>query len=328
MMDVSERLVEGYFIRTVENLIFEVKGIVHPSDRTIAYLRYVPDSKSESGFRKIYDLRERENYLKQYFPEYLWFSKPHGRVVQSVPHEKVDQILDPVEHLNMIRKKSDSISLATSRLIDLLKEYTKVRSSDIGVTGSQLIGIATETSDIDLIVLGESACIEFYNNLKYNFENIPEVKCYTGNLLKEHLSFRWGGLTKYHTILEKIERKKILQGIFREYQFFIRLVKRPKDITESFGQIVAENLGPREMQCVIIDDNESIFSPCRYRAKSEDLPDLKWIISYRGRFTEHVSKDDIVNTKGRLENVFDSSSNESYKQLVLGEDSSDYLIPE
>ena len=118
-----------------------------------------------------------------------------------------------------------------------------------------------------------------------------------------------------------------MQGIFREHQFFIRLVKRPLDITESFGQIVAENLGLREIQCVIIDDRESIFSPCRYRVESRDLPDLKWIISYRGRFTEHVSKGDVVNAKGRLENLSDTKLNKDYKQLVLGEDSTDYLIP-
>jgi len=327
MMEVSERLVEGYFIKTVDNLIFEVKGIVHPKDRTIAYLRYVPDIESDSGFRKIYDLHERENYLKQNFPEYLWFSKPHGRVVQAVSQEKVKQILDPVEYMNVIRENSDTLSVATSHLVDLLIEYTKVNSSDIGVTGSQLIGVAREISDIDLIVLGESACFDFYNNLKYNFENIPGVECYADDLLEKHLSFRWGGLIKYHDILGEIERKKILQGIFQGHQFFIRLVKRPQDITESFGQMISENLGFREIQCMIIDDKESIFSPCRYRVESKDLPDLKWIISFRGRFTEHVSKGDIVNTKGRVENVLDTSSNQIYKQLVLGEDSSDYLIP-
>ena len=84
--------------------------------------------------------------------------------------------------------------------------------------------------------------VEFYDNLKTNFEKIPGVECYTGNLMKEHLSFRWGGLSKYHYILEEIERKKILQGIFQDYQFFIRLVKRPEDITEKFGQIVVEEL--------------------------------------------------------------------------------------
>ena len=62
-----EKLVEGYFIKTLDNLIFEVKGVIHPNDRIIAYVRYVPNivsSDSVPRFQKIYDLYEREKYLK------------------------------------------------------------------------------------------------------------------------------------------------------------------------------------------------------------------------------------------------------------------------
>ena len=58
-----------------------------------------------------------------------------------------------------------------------------------------------------------------------------------------------------------------------------------------------------------------------------DLPKLKQLVSYRGRFTEQVSSGMSVRAKGRLENVLDSSTGENYQQLVLGENSSDYLIP-
>ncbi|MFX1578032.1 MAG: hypothetical protein ACFFBJ_00135, partial [Promethearchaeota archaeon] len=78
---MTTNLAEGYFIITTDGLIFEVKGIVHPRDRVIAYLRYVP---TPSGYQKVYDLNERENYLRTNYSSYLWFSEPHGRVVQSV----------------------------------------------------------------------------------------------------------------------------------------------------------------------------------------------------------------------------------------------------
>jgi predicted nucleotidyltransferase len=329
MIDVFEKLVEGYFLTTIEGLKFEVKGVVHPQDRTIAYVRYVPNTNlSESGFRKIYDLHERDKYLKSYYPEYLWFSESHGRVLQAVPHNKVDQILDPVEHMVQIRENSDALSISTKQLVDLLVEYTGVDKADIGVTGSQLVGEARETSDIDLVVFGESACNNFYKKLKRNFDVIPNLQRYTGNLLRKHLVFRWQELTEYHNILERIENRKCLQGIFGTHHFFIRLVKRPYDITEYFGQIVSENLGPREIQCMIVNDRESIFTPCTYRVESSNLPELKRIISYRGRFTEQVSQGDIVKAKGRLEHVSNLYSNETYQQLVLGENPSDYMIPQ
>ena len=330
MIEVLEKLVEGYFVTTLDNLIFEVKGVVHPTDRIIAYVRYVPNvisSESEPKFQKIYNLQEREKFLKEYFPEYLWYSETHDRILQSVPYEKVKQILDPVEHMVQIRESSSELSISTSKLVDLLLEYTGINRKDIGVTGSQLVGVARKSSDIDLIVFGESTCDEFYRKLKLDYDEIPSLERYSGDLLNEHLKFRWGDLVEHHDTLREIERGKNLQGIFENYHVFIRLVKRRQDIAESFGQIVSENSESREVQCMVIDDRGSIFTPCVYRVKSDDLPELKQIISFRGRFTEHVSKGDSVNANGRLEYVVDTGTGERYQQLVLGESSTDYMIP-
>jgi len=328
---VKEELVEGYFIITSDNLMFEVKGIVHPHDRVIAYVRYVPNiedsSSSDSVFRKIYNLREREEYLSNGFLEYLWFSKSHGRVLQAVPHKKIVQVLDPVEHMNQIRSEKSALSIATSNLIELLIDITGIDRLEIGVTGSQLVGVATEISDIDLVVYGKSTCRKFYNRLRKNFDKIPRLERYEGKLLDAHVLFRWGDLIEHHELLHRIESTKILQGVFESQQFFIRLVKRPQDVEEVFGQIVTENLGVREIHCSIIENRNSIFTPCTYQVESLDLPKLKQLVSYRGRFTEHVSSGVSVKVRGRLEKVIDNSTGENYQQLILGESSSDYLIP-
>ncbi|TFH11874.1 MAG: hypothetical protein E4H14_00015 [Candidatus Thorarchaeota archaeon] len=326
-----ENLVEGYFVKTLDNLIFEVKGVVHPIDRIIAYVRYVPDivsSESVLSFQKIYDLREREEYLKDNHSEYLWFSETHGRILQAVPHERVKQVLDPVEHMAQIRENSSALSIATSNLVDMLLEYTDIDRRNIGVTGSQLVGVARETSDIDLIVFGKAMCDKFYRRLRESYDEIPGIEQYQGELLNEHVTFRWGDLIMYQDALREIERKKILQGVFRTRHFFIRLVRSHQDIDERFGQIVSKSLGTIEVQCKITDDQDSIFTPCIYRVDSSDFPKLIQIASYRGRFTEHVSMGQIVNAKGRLESVIDTSTDEKYQQLILGENPSDYLIPQ
>ena len=330
MITVEEKLVEGYFVKTSDNLIFEVKGVVHPHDRIIAYVRYVPDldsPSSDSSFRKIYDLREREEYLSDGFLGYLWFSKTHGRVLQAVPHKKIVRVLNPIEHMNQIRNDKSALSIATSNLVELLLNHTRIDRMEIGITGSQLVGVATETSDIDLVVYGESTCRKFYNRLRKDFDKIPRLERYDGELLDAHVIFRWGDLTEHHELLHMIESRKILQGVFESHQFFIRLVKRPQDVGEIFGQIVTENLKTREIHCSVIEDRNSIFTPCTYQVESLDLPKLKQLVSYRGRFTEQVSSGISVRARGRLENVIDSSTGENYQQLILGESPSDYLIP-
>ncbi len=327
---MKEKLVEGYFVKTSDNLIFEVKGVVHPHDRIIAYVRYVPnlDSASlDSSFRKIYDLREREEYLSNGFLGYLWFSKTHGRVLQAVPHKKIVQVLNPIEHMDQIRNDKSALSIATTNLVELLLDNTGIDRTEIGITGSQLVGVATETSDIDLVVYGESTCRKFYKRLRNKFDNVPRLERYEGELLDAHVLFRWSDLTEQQELLHRIESAKILQGVFESHQFFIRLVKLPQDVERIFGQIITENLKTREVHCSVIEDRNSIFTPCTYQVESLDFPKLKQLVSYRGRFTEQVSSGMSVRARGRLENVIDSSTGENYQQLVLGENPSDYLIP-
>jgi predicted nucleotidyltransferase len=230
--------------------------------------------------------------------------------------------------MEKIHNDSSDLSVSTSKLVNLLLEYTGVDKRDIGVTGSQLVGVAQKTSDIDLIVFGESACDKFYGKLVDNFDKIPGLERYSGDLLDEHLGFRWGNLVEYHNVLWGIERRKTLQGVFEDHQFFIRLVKRHQDVPQSFGQIVSEDSESKEIQCLVTDDKESIFTPCVYKVESLEYPALNQIISFRGRFTEHVSKGNSVKAKGRLERVIDTSTNEKFQQLVLGESSTDYMIPE
>jgi predicted nucleotidyltransferase len=328
MIDVSTKLVEGYFVRTVDDLIFEVKGVVHPSDRVIAYVRYVPEFDStKQYFRKIYDLQEREKYLEENFPEYLWFSNVHQRILQAVPYRQMKQVFDPVAHMNQIRNSKSGLSIATANLVDLFLEYTGIDSRNIGVTGSQLIGVSRETSDIDLVVLGEKAGIEFYRSLRILYDKIPGIERYNGDLLTKHVKFRWNDLVDHYNILQEIERAKLLQGLFGGYQFFIRLVRLPQDVGEVYGQKVIKNSRLINTTCKIIDDSNSIFTPCAYLVKSVEYPSLRQLVSYRGRFTEHGSYGNTVMVRGRLEEIVDTETNECYQQLILGENSSDYMVP-
>ncbi len=328
-----ENLVEGYFITTSENLVFEVKGVVHPKDRIIAYLRYVPEestTKSAVKYRKIYDIKEREDYLKSNFPEYLWFSKVHGRSVQSVARENISSVLSPVECLSHMKEdsrvKSDLLE-ATTALARYLVQLTGISWADIGVTGSQLLGIATEMSDIDLVVYGSTACRKFYDNMLDSYNKIEGVKPYSGDLLNAHLEFRWGELVRHHKVLGEIESKKVLQGLFNGHEFFIRLVRRSEEIDEYYGKMQYEMMDYYQTRCIIKDDIDSIFTPCTYTVEAKDNVDLKRLVSYRGRFTEQVTKGMSVMVRGRLEKVTDTTTGDSFLQLVLGEDSTDYLLP-
>ena len=324
---VTKNLSEGHFILTIDNLVFEIKGVIQPRNRVIAYLRYIPVSR---GYMKVYELDERQKYLQTNYPSYLWFSEPHGRIVQSVPNDMIKSILDPVKCLADFRKRVSSISdleQASINLADKLVIVTGIEWSDIGITGSQLVGIAKNDSDIDLVVYGSDACHMFYSNLVEKFQSITGIERYTGSVLDDHVSFRWGAHEDMKSIFREIERKKVLQGLFEEYHFFVRLVKNPEDLDYIYGDVSFKMKGQQLVHGEILDDTDSIFTPCEYQVECNDLPDLRKLVSYRGRFTEQISKDMMFEARGRLEQVIDHKVGEQYMQLVLGELPTDYLIP-
>lgn len=322
--------IEGYFIQTVDNLVFEVKGVLHPADRYVAYIRYVPRLEvGQSTLNKIYDLQARETYLGKYHPEYLWFSSVLGREVQSVPLNKVRAVLNPVEHLNLLRTENREISSleeASLGLADILIENTGIKWTDVGVTGSQLVGTAGENSDIDLVVYGEAPCRKVYRNIAECFSVIPDMKRYSGEGLEQHLRFRWGGLVQYWWVLRDLERRKLLQGFYKGFEFFVKLVQLPEDLEYSYGDRTFKHIGDHALNTEVVDDRNSIFTPCIYDLDS-DSSEVKSIASYRGRFAEHVHSGDRITVRGRLENVTDTRNGTSHLQVVLGESLGDYLLP-
>ncbi len=69
MTGQKKEAIEGYFLTTKDNLIFDVKGIAHPSDRIIAFVRYVPiefgleDKPKRKVGAKILGLLESPNQM-------------------------------------------------------------------------------------------------------------------------------------------------------------------------------------------------------------------------------------------------------------------------
>lgn len=327
--------IEGYFLVTNEGLVFEVKGNLHPETHHIAYLRYVIDTsgdrKSKDGvaYRKIYPLKDREVYLRENYPQYLRFDSRHKRVLQVVPLDYVEYTLSPVDALAQFRDRGRHLSglqCATIELAESLVDAFGIPWGSIGVTGSQLVGLATEKSDIDLVVYGEQVGKTLHRSLKENSESIKGLERYEGKYLQQHTQFRWGSNNQNLETLNSIESGKLLQGIFDGHEFFIRLVRTPEEVEFSYNDLSYENFGTRVLACNILDDSQAIFTPCEYKVECQEIPDLVNLVSFRGRYTEHVHAGMCVKAGGILERVTHRDGR-NWLQLVLGESDIDYLLP-
>jgi predicted nucleotidyltransferase len=226
---------------------------------------------------------------------------------------------DGGSHLNMLQK-------STVDLHEYLLEISGISSDTIGVTGSQLVGLSTKGSDIDLVVYGMEAGRKLFNALSDASCLSSALQRYSGDELVHHAKFRWGDQNQMLSTLVDIEQEKVLQGLYDSRDFFIRLVKTPSELGWRYGESVYRNIGIKTVRCCIVDDSDSIFTPCRYVVESKDIPELREIISYRGRYTEHGKNGMWIDVRGRLEEVTEENG-EIYKHMVLGENSDDFMLP-
>jgi len=330
---------EGDLIETLDGNIFDVKGLVHPSNRIIAFIRFTPDSKGErkrdnTRYRKVYPLHERYALLQERFPKYLVFDSVFNQWLCEVPIEAVKKHYKPTECLSHLRRKPvlEQLEEQTLELAQLLQKNAGVRWSALGVSGSLLVGLHTSTSDIDLVVYGSKDCQRVYETLKTLVHNeTGYVKSYTKQELRALFDFRSKDTKMRFEDFVRTESRKVLQGKFQQSDYFIRCVKDWSEVGERYGGVHYKSIGYAKIKATINDDSETIFTPCTYKINGAEILEgaeinsISEIVSFRGRFCEQAKKGEIVIAQGSVEHLRGVDGRESYRML-LGNQLSDYLI--
>jgi predicted nucleotidyltransferase len=329
---------EGFAVETVEGLIFTVKGLVHPPDRVIAYLRYLPDSRGDrerdgTPYRRVYRFGEQQEILARY-PDYLIHDPVFGTPLQSVPKRFIRQVYDPRRRLATIRERgpADPVEEHALRLADLLQETARVPAGNMGVTGSVLVGLHRGDSDIDIVVTGEAACRAVHQALCRLLDDpsSPVRRLNSEELAALHASHRPDTPLSLADFV-RLQNRKVNEGRFRGREVFIRFVKRPAEVKERYGDPRFEPLGPARVQARVTDDRDGMFTPCRYAVEAvtflEGTPvaDLREIVSFRGRFSEQVQAGEWAVARGSLEQVIPRSG-PAHHRLVVGGQVGDHLM--
>lgn len=328
---------EGELIETTEELFFGVKGVLHPPDRVTAFLRYVPSEDGnrkwkENSYIKVYDLESKYKYLRENFPNYLFHSQRLDRKIQAVPIDRIKKLHKPENRLEELFKKEEKLSPIEKSALKLSKKIINksgIEKDKIGVTGSILPGLHTPESDIDLVIYGEEEGRKAYSALKELRKSDEQLIPYDDENALRIAQFRWGKTNLPLEKLAKIEKKKVLHGMFEDRDFFIRLVKDREDISSDYEDFSYSNKGSMEIRGIVSDDENSIFTPNCYNIKNcrtlgSKNQDVKKIESYRGRFTEQARKGEKIQASGKVEEVF--HNDRKYYRLLL-ESPKDYLIP-
>jgi len=336
-MNIKAR--EGDVIETTDAIFFDVKGLVHPPDRIIAFPRFIPDLKADRKrgqvrYRKIYSLSDRYAFLKKSFPEYIVYDPVFDEHLCEVPLETVRRHYRPVDRLHKLRcsHRVDGLENQAIQLMELLRETSNVSWSHLGLSGSLLIKLHTPTSDIDPVVYGSKGCCRVYSALKSLLKKrASPLRNYRPDELEKLFDFRSKDTCTSFEDFVRTEARKALQGMFMEREYFVRFVKDWNEVEEEYGTIRYKRLGYAKVKAEVVDDSQMIFTPCCYGVDNVKVIEgprvepIREIVSFRGRFCEQARNGETVIAQGKIERVQKMSEYEYYR-LLLGSRPSDHMI--
>ncbi|TKJ22716.1 MAG: hypothetical protein CEE43_05670 [Promethearchaeota archaeon Loki_b32] len=337
--------IEGDYIETKnDNLFFDVKGLLHPNDYIICFLRFYPHPDGERikkgiHFKKVYKLYERYSFLRENYPDYLFYSKEIDLEVQGVKIQEIKKIYTPRSFFKTLLDKDNLsyIETCSKNLCNLFITEGNLPEKSIGITGSTMVGLNTEKSDIDIIIYGTETSLKFQEKLVKIFNELNDCRKYNLDEYKSHYEWRVGGSDIPFNDFLRSEQRKLHQGKHMNHDFFIRYIKSPKDWNGNFYDYQYKNIGRIRLKADILDSKDSIFTPCSYKinpikilksnfnAKDIDMRDINEINSFRGRFCEHVKKSEKVIVEGKLEKARFKDDMEYYR-ILLNDPIQDKLI--
>ncbi|MEM1566252.1 MAG: hypothetical protein QW510_04080 [Candidatus Bathyarchaeia archaeon] len=332
--------IEGFLIESDEDIVFDVKGLVHPPDKVVAFPRFIPDMEGsrqakKRKYRKVYSLTERFAFLAKNFPEYIVHDHVFDEKLCEVPLNKVKKVHNPVNFLETLRRKRnlDELELVALRCVEILKEKANVPWSKLGISGSVMAGLHIVTSDVDPIVYGVENCRKVHEALKTLLKGkSTPFQPYNLEDLRNLFDFRSKDTSMSFEDFVIMESRKSFQGKFMGRDFFIRFVKDFGEVNEKYGDILYKNCGYGKIEAVVVDDSESIFTPCTYKIENvknvegPKLQPIKEIVSFRGRFCEQARKGETVVAQGKIEHVVDRRNGSEYFRLLIGNKPSDFMV--
>ncbi len=331
---------EGDLIKTENNVIFDVKGLVHPPDKVIAFPRYIPSPTGTRGsgadmYGKVYNLAERFQYLQQNAPDLIVHDEVFDADLCEVPHEAIKRRYDPIEKLALLRtsKKLEPLEKKAVTLAEDLKEAAGIPWSAIGISGSVLVGLYTAKSDLDPIVYGADAGRKAYAALENQLQNgDSRFKPYNRDGLQALFDFRSKDTFMGFEDFARVESRKAFQGMFESVDYFVRFVKDWSEVSERYGDVHYRNSGYAKITATVADDAEALFTPCTYKLENvtvvegDKLESISEIASFRGRFCEQAKRGEAVTAQGKVERVTNMKTGQEHYRIILGNKPADYMV--
>lgn len=333
---MSVRARDSDFFETAERTIFYVKGLIHPPDKVVGFVRYVPDPQGDrrrdgSSYRKIEPIEDQYRVSEESHPDYFVYDPVFDEHLTEVPVGDISRWYRPLDRMRELRSAArlDEVERHVLELAKLLQSESKVPWDSIGVVGSILVRLHRKDSDLDLIVYGSRHCQAVYRALgrlfkkgslaPYNEEDLE--RRFTGRIEESIMTF---------DDFAKLKNRELFHGRFKNRCFYIKFVKDWGEIKEKYGDVRYKSVGCAKISATITDDSEWMFTPCRYGIdevqimKGAKVCPIREIVCFK---SELVKRGEGVLAHGKVEQVI-KEGEWGYYRMVIGGRPRHYIFPQ
>ena len=315
------------FIYTKDDLFLATTDYLHPKDRILSFLRYIPDPEGErflngSKYTKV-DSQQAYTFLNDKFPEYLFDCEVTRVERMGVPMEKVERILSPVDRLKEIMNhpSPDDLLLKVIKVAETFKDRAEIKEKHLGISGSVLPGLYDPmVSDIDFVIYG----LENHRKAMQTFESMKNdkdsplkaiedgywAKLYQKRIKDSTLSFdefRW------------YEDRKNNRGLVDGTLFDILATREWNEISGTFGDETYEPCGTIEIKATVSDALAAFDNPAVYQVEDVKILDgpkvpISEVASYTHTYSGQAREGENIIARGKLEKVI--GKNTHYRLIV------------
>ncbi len=280
------------FIITHDDWIFAVADYCH-KEGIRSVLRYVPDPEGSRGVHKKYrklDFDEAFKFMKATRPEWV-------KDVHIVPFDDVKQVIAPDKRLPFIASENGKVST----IVKTLQKCVAIEK--MGVTGSHLVGLQIESSDIDFIVYGGSwfKARDIIAGAKKKKTSIKEI---SGEMWHAIYKKRKPELPFDEFLIH--EMRKGNRGMVEGTYFDLLYVRDWEDITPCVRGI---DIGIETIEATVTNTDFSFDSPAIYKI---DHPEISCVLSYTHTYAGQALVGETIEARGMIEVVG------NMKRLVVG----------
>ncbi len=329
---------EGDFIELDDGSIFEIKGLSHPPHGVIAYPRYTPDeggerSKEGRRYRKLNTIREKVEFLRSRFSEYYTFDPYYQRMLPIIPWSRVVKHYTPQHTVTelLAARNLAGLRLKALRFLRCVAEMADVSLDRLGISGSIMLGLEGEGSDIDLVVYGLRESQKVRAAILKAMAEGMLIRRLGGERLKELYLTRSKDTQMSYEDFKRVEEKKSNQGLFENTPFFIRYLKDWNEVDERYGEYQIRRLGYAKITAEVLDASQAHLTPAIYLLKDVRVLSgpssltVDRLITWRGRFAEQACEGEAIVAQGYVEEYLHKGG--VLRQMVVGEGREDTILP-